>query len=544
MIKVSNILSVLIFCVAAVYGQTPDLILVEGKIFTGDAGRPYVEALAISGTRITAIGSDQEIRRLAGRNTRRIDLDGRIVVPGFNDAHTHFDLEPKAIRLRFTPMEPPWAEVKGALLAAVKHAPVSGWIVAEIGGTAYTDRDLNRASLDQIAPRNPVVIETFYGHGAVVNSAAMKLLGIAERPINPLAGTYERDAITGRFNGRANEYADWVIDRKLTELVSDIDALGELKRMGAEAAAFGVTTLQIMPTMRIERFVRLLEQADLPVRIRAIPFSLTTPVARDTSEIRSLKSYKPRNKKIKVEGIKWIVDGTPFEHGAAMRAPYSDREGERGRMNFSSAQIEAMLRESLRLDQPLLLHGVGDRAIETIFSGMEKIGRQNSVDWKRRRVRIEHADALSGDLIDRAKRLGIVVVQNPTHFSFVEMFYARWSPQMQFENQRTLIEAGIPYAIGSDGPMNPGLNIMFASAHPARASESISRMQAVAAYTTGSAFAEFAEREKGMLKPGMLADLAVLSQDIFSVPLEALPATTSVLTIVDGRIVHDTKVLK
>jgi predicted amidohydrolase YtcJ len=147
-------------------------------------------------------------------------------------------------------------------------------------------------------------------------------------------------------------------------------------------------------------------------------------------------------------------------------------------------------------------------------------------------------------LIGRAKRLGVVVVQNPTHFSFVEMFYARWSPQMQFENQRTLIEAGIPYAIGSDGPLNPGLNIMFATAHPSRPSESISRPQAVEAYTSGSAFAEFAEHKKGMLKAGMLADLAVLSQDIFSVTPNALPATRSVLTIVDGKIVHDANELK
>ena len=146
-----------------------------------------------------------------------------------------------------------------------------------------------------------------------------------------------------------------------------------------------------------------------------------------------------------------------------MRSPYADRQNDRGRMNFNSAQVEAMLRESLRLGEPILLHAVGDRTIEVIFDAMEKIGRRNSVNWKVRRVRIEHADALSGNLIGRAKQLGVVVVQNPTHFSFVEMFYARWSPQMQFENQRTLIEAGIPYAIGSDGPMNPGLNIMLAS---------------------------------------------------------------------------------
>jgi predicted amidohydrolase YtcJ len=544
MIKTAKVLALnLIFC-AAVCSQAPDLILFDGKIFTGDLARPYAEALAITGGRLTAVGTSDEIRRLAGRNTRRIDLDGRVVVPGFNDAHTHFEVEPKATKLQFASMEPTWSEVADALRTAVKQTPAEGWIVAQIGGAAYADNDLNRASLDSITKTHPVVIETYYGHGTVVNSAAMKLLGIAERPADPLAGSYERDRQTGRFNGRANEYADWVIDRKQADLVSDNDAVEELKRIGAEAGAFGITSLQIMPTMRIERFVRLLERANLPVRVRVIPFSLTTGRSRDMSEIRLLKSFRPRNKKLKVEGIKWILDGTPFERGAAMRLPYADRLAEQGNMNFTPAQIEMMLRESLRLDQQILLHAVGDRAIETVLNAMEKIERQNSVDWKARRLRIEHGDALSGSLIARAKRLGVIVVQNPTHFSLVEMLYSRWGPQMQFVRQRTLIDAGIPYAIGSDGPMNPGLNIMFATIHPSRPTEAISRPQAVAAYTSGSAFAEFAEREKGMLKAGMLADLAVLSQDIFSVPTDALPGTTSVLTIVDGRVVHQTNAVK
>ena len=184
----------LLFYVTAAYGQTPDLILVDGKVFTGNRAQPYAEALAISGSRISAVGSNAEIRRLAGRGTRRIDLDGRTVVPGFNDAHTHFRVQLKATKLEFRSMEPSWDEVSDALRAAVKKTPAGQWIIGQVGGTAYLDRDLNRISLDRIARDHPVVIETFYGHGTVVNSAAMKLLGIAERPANPLGGSYERDA--------------------------------------------------------------------------------------------------------------------------------------------------------------------------------------------------------------------------------------------------------------------------------------------------------------------------------------------------------------
>lgn len=545
MIVTAKILAIILVAgIASAFGQTPELILIDAKIFTGDTSRPRADAIAILRNRISAVGSNEEVRRLAGRTTRVVDLGGRRVVPGFNDAHTHFAPEPTATWLQFSSMEPTWAEVADALRRAAAQARPGQWILGQVGGTAYAERAFDRNALDRIAPAHPVVIETFYGHGTVVNSRAMKLLGISERPSNPLGGSFERDGKGGTFNGRVNEYADWIIDRKLSDLVSDADAVTALKRMGAEATSFGVTSLQIMPTMRIERFARLLERADLPVRVRAIPFSLTTTRGRDMTEIRFLRSYKSRSSRVKLGGIKWIVDGTPFEHGAAMRSAYADLPDERGRMNFNATQVEMMLRESLRLDEQLLLHAVGDRAIETIFSAMEKIGRGSSVDWKTKRVRIEHADALSGDLLARAKQLGIVVVQNPTHFSLVEMLYSRWSPQMQFEKQRTLIEAGIPYAIGSDGPMNPGLNVMLATIHPSRPTEAISRPQAVSAYTSAAAFAEFAEHEKGILKAGMLADLAVLSQDIFSVPPEALPRTTSVLTIVDGKIVYDSKILK
>lgn len=544
MINSAKILFVLLVGAAGLIGQTPDLILIDGKIFTGDSSRPYAEAIAISRNRITATGENDKIRRLAGRTTRVIDLNGRVVVPGFNDAHTHYDPEPVGRKLQFSSMDPPWSVVAEELRKAVAQTPRGQWIVGQVGGTAYSDRAFDRAALDRIAPANPVAIETFYGHGTVVNSRAMRLLGIAERPLDPVGGSYGRTRAGRTFDGRANEYADWRIDRKLSDLVPDADAVEDLKRMGAEAAAFGVTSIQIMPTMRIERFVRLLERADLPIRVRTIPFSLTTPRGRDMTEVRALKTLRPRNQKVQVRGIKWILDGTPIEHGAAMRNGYADRSVERGSMNFNAAQVEMMLRESLQLGQPLLLHAVGDRTIEIVFDAMEKVARQTAVDWKAKRLRIEHGDALAGDLIERARKLGVVVVQNPTHFSFVEMLYSRWSPQMEFVKQRTLIDAGIPYAIGSDGPMNPGLNIMLATIHPSRPTEAVSRRQAVEAYTTGSAFVEFSEGEKGMLKPGMLADLAVLSQDIFSVPPDALPRTTSVLTIVDGKIIHDANVLK
>jgi predicted amidohydrolase YtcJ len=202
-----------------------------------------------------------------------------------------------------------------------------------------------------------------------------------------------------------------------------------------------------------------------------------------------------------------------------------------------------MLRETVARNDQSLLHAPGDKTIETVFKAMATVDPDES-HWPSRRVRLEHGDGLLLDLIPVAKRLGVIVVQNPTHFDpAMNPVIARFGPKSPYLPLRSLLATEIPLAIGSDGPMNPGLNIMFAIIHPLNPSEAITPQQAVAAYTRGSAYAELAEKEKGTLAAGKLADLAVLSQDIFKVPPEDLPKTSSLLTLVDGKIIYDAGVL-
>jgi predicted amidohydrolase YtcJ len=520
--------------------QTPaDLILVNGRVFTADAANPSAEAVAIRGGRIVTVGSSAEVEKLAGAATRRVDLVGRVVVPGFNDAHFHFMPDPEGTGLQFESLEPGWDEVVEGIRAAVEHTPAGTWIFGRVGNLLELP-DASRASLDRIAPVHPVLLRTFYGHGYVLNSKAMPLLRIAEQEPNPAGGYYERVAGTNRINGRLWEYAEWKPNRVLVAQVTDDEAIRALREMADEAVSYGVTSMQVMPSMPVERFARLLFKADLPIRVRAIPFSQTTPHGRDLSEIRMLPKLRFPGTRVTVGGIKWILDGTPNERGAALRRDYADLRGWRGRLNFPESEIAAMVQESLDFRQQLLLHCVGDRTVEVVLNALESSGTK--VDWRQKRVRIEHGDGLIDDLIPRARRLGVVVVQNPTHFSEPELFYRRWGGGMF--PLRTLLEAGIPLALGSDGPLNPYLNLMFAVVHPYNPKEAITREQAVRAYTYGSAFAEFAEGEKGTIAKGWLADLVVLSQDIFSVDAPELPKTRSVLTVVGGRVVYDAKVLK
>ena len=162
--------------------------------------------------------------------------------------------------------------------------------------------------------------------------------------------------------------------------------------------------------------------------------------------------------------------------------------------------------------------------------------------WQPLRPRIEHGDMLEPPQFERAKRLGVTIVQNPSHFMIRDVMAPRVGPRIaRMTMMKSMIAAGVPVALGSDGPMNPYLNVMFASINANNPAQAMTREQAIAAYTLGSARAEMAENQKGTISPGMLADLAMLSQDIFTVPPAALPATVSVLTLVGGKVVHERK---
>ena len=195
---------------------------------------------------------------------------------------------------------------------------------------------------------------------------------------------------------------------------------------------------------------------------------------------------------------------------------------------------------TLARGEQLVVHAVGDRAVDDVVAAME--AAQPPERWRDLRPRIEHGDGLRRDLLARVAALGLIVVQNPSHFTIVDLVdrrLGRDTPvRAEFQPFRSLLEAGIPIAIGSDGPLNPFLNILFAVTHPINPAEALTVEQAVTAYTVGSARAELREQEKGALRPGLLADLAVLTQDIFTIAPEALPATASDLTVIGGRIVY------
>ena len=508
-----------------------DIVLTGGRVFTADSARPWAEAIAIRGDRVLAVGTTADVNRLAGPRTRRIALGGRVVVPGLNDAHDHVGVAsaPFGVAVRTSGdfvAGPPLAEVLDSLRAAAARTPPGTWLRGDLGLRILTDPAARRAALDAVTPNHPVMLWAPWGHGTVVNSAAMRALGIRDDVRDPpLGGWYERDA-AGRPTGSLAEYVAWEAQRRLYSAAPDSVLVPLFRRYGEDRVRYGVTSVQAM-TGHFDAVttVRVARAAQLPIRLRIIPYPMPDAPGRGMAEWRAVSRHPaPR---VTVSGVKYALDGTPIEQFALERAPYRGRRGWHGRLNFPADTMRAMLREALAGDEPLMLHVVGDSTTLLVLSMMEALA-PSSV-WRAKRVRIEHGRGITGAAIARAARLGIVIAQPRPGAPL-----AAWRA------------AGIPVAYGSDVVPNPWVGFAEAIAPPPGGPPAAapSREAALALATRGAAFAEFAEREKGVLAAGMLADLAVLSQDVFTVPAAAPPATRSLLTMVGGQVAHDAGTLR
>jgi hypothetical protein len=279
----------------------------------------------------------------------------------------------------------------------------------------------------------------------------------------------------------------------------------------------------------------LIEAAALPVRMRLID----VPMIAMKDWRAPASRTRPESPLVTISGTKWILDGTPVERLALLRAPYADAKTS-GRPNFSGVDVREFLRRAFDAKEQPILHVVGDAAIAATLDAFQDTG---ATRWILLRPRLEHGDMLQAADFARAARMGVTLVQNPSHFMIAPLLQQRLGPERaaQLDQVKSAIAAGVPFAIGSDGVLNPFLNIMFAAMNPANPSQALTVEQSVAAYTRGSAAAELTDRLKGTIAQGMLADVALLSQDIFKIPITDLPRTTSVLTVVNGRIVHEVK---
>jgi predicted amidohydrolase YtcJ len=522
-----------------------DLLLLGGRIFTADPAHPWATAIAIRDGRVAAVGSDVAVAALGGPRTRRIALGGRLVIPGLNDAHLHLGGGLPGVAFRTRSEDPSWPEVVDSVRALASRQPAGGWIRATIDAAVLDARVPYRAELDAVAPRHPVWLSATTGHGAILNSAALARLELGDHAADPAGGWFERasDASGAHLSGLLQEYAAWNAARRRRAMQSDSAVEAGFRRTSERAVRFGITSVQDMANaLDPVTTARILSRTRLPLRVRVIAMPGTGNQGRlseDWSAAQATGGVPANPPPPAVHGRKWILDGTGIERLALLRSPYADRPGWYGRINFPPDTLRALLREALSAHEQPVLHAIGDSTIVLTLAAMETSAEARR--WRALRPRLEHAEWLTPDVFARARRLGVVVVENPGHFTDgAALMQARFGSDRArlYQPFRSLASAGIPLAIGSDGVLDPFVNLQLAVTHPDQPSEALSLAQALRAYTWGGAYAEHTERWKGVLAAGFVADLVVLSRNLFELPPDRYPGTESLLTLVGGRVVY------
>jgi predicted amidohydrolase YtcJ len=424
-------------------------------------------------------------------------------------------------------------------LAAVEQAAKTrtDWIYAYVGPLVARDQRNWRKALDLVAPNTPVFLRGFWGHTSIVNSEGLRRLGITENITDPLGGWWGRDE-NARLDGRAYEAAETITPR-IRPLTPQYlaTAFGAAQQ---RYARWGVTSIHLMNNDKsLEVTLAGLAAAKPAQKWTVYSWGAwETPIERIPDAWAMIDAAaKQALAKVRVEGPKWMLDGTPIEQNSLQRNAYSNRPGWRGRSNFTDAQLREILK--LALDRPtqLALHVVGDAETDRLLKMMQELAPISV--WRAKRVRLEHGDGIQPDNTEKVAQLGLVVIQNPTHLSVPIAGESLASEHMLL---KSFIAAGIPLALGSDGgprEQNPFLNLMLATLNTAEPAEALTREAALMAYTAGGAYAEGQEQSKGRIAPGFAADIAVLSQDVLTIPAPQLPATTSLLTLVEGEVIFE-----
>ncbi len=526
-----------------------DLIIVNGNMHTMDRSQPNAEAIAIHGNRIIAVGSNDEIKKLAGANTKVIDAKGQLVLPGFNDAHVHFmsggfQLSSVDLRDANTPQE--FAE---RIRDFAGKLPKGRWITGgDWDHERWPDAKLpTKELIDRYTPDTPVFVNRLDGHMALANSLALKLAGVTRETKDPPGGVVVRDSKTGEPTGILKDAAQSFV-WKVNPAASFEEKLAAARAATNHAASLGVTSVQDMSAgADVGVYQTLLDRGELKTRVYAVwPLPGWDRLARTGVRAHFGSAM------LRTGGLKGFADGSLGSTTALFFEPYLDAPNTSGIPSDEMFPEGAMLervRGADRAGLQVIIHAIGDRANDNILSIYERVQKENSD--RDRRFRIEHAQHLRPQDIPRFARDKVIASMQPYH----AIDDGRWAEKRIGPERakttyafRSLLDSGATLAFGTDwtvAPLNPMLSIYAAATrrtldgkHPNGwiPEQKISVEEAVRAYTIGSAYAEFQENEKGTIAPGKLADLVILAGDIFKIDPNEIEKVNVVMTIMDGRV--------
>jgi predicted amidohydrolase YtcJ len=525
-----------------------DLIITNATLRIQNA-----DAILIRGNQIAAVGSTSEIMRGAARETRVIDAKKRLILPGFNDAHVHFlDGGFQLSRVNLRDAKSP-AEFTSRIRQFAEKMPAGRWI---LGGTwdheNWPGGPLpTRQMIDAATTTIPVFVTRLDGHMGVANTLALSKAGITRETKDPNGGVIVRDA-GGEPTGVLKDAAMNMLDEFIPP-ASREEKLAAARAATAEAARLGVTSVQDMSgDDDIGIYQTLLDAGELRTRIYAI-----SPLPRWENLARVGIKAPFGNSMIRIGGLKGFSDGSLGSTTALFFEPYNDAPETRGLPDKQMFPEGAMLKRILGADKQglqIMIHAIGDRANDEMLTAYERAARENGS--RDRRFRIEHAQHLRAQDISRFARGGVIASMQPYHCADDGRWAEKRIGQKRCEMTyafRSLLDAGVKLAFGSDwpvAPLNPMEGVWAAvtrntldGKNPAGwiPEQKISVDEAVRAFTQGSAFAEFQEPVKGSIAVGRLADLVMSDRDIYSIPQSEIKDARVLMTIVDGRIVFEAK---
>jgi len=529
-----------------------DIAIINGSVWTGAAGKPRADAIAVRDGRILAVGSTAEVRERAAAGARLIDASQALILPGFADSHTHFisgGFSLRNVRLRDAKSRQEFARrvtEKARELGKDKWVLNGGWDHEQ-----FTPPELPRKEwIDAVTPDNPVCISRLDGHMVLANSLALRIAGITRETPVPPGGEIVIDPATGNPTGILKDAAMRLVYRHVPQ-PSAAERRDAAELALKHAAEHGLTSVHDMSdTSCYDVYRELAGIGRLTCRI-----AVYIPITEMDRTVQNVHKPARENDYLKLAGLKGFVDGSLGAATAYFFEPYADNAQTRGLLHdqmHPEGIMEERVRKADRLGLRVAVHAIGDRANSLL---LDIYGRASSAGGKRdRRWRIEHAQHLRPDDIVRMGKLGVVGSMQPYHaiddgcWAEKKLGMARLKTTYAF---RSLLDCGVTLAFGSDWPVAPldPLAGIYAAATRRTVDgknpegwmpeQKITVEQAVRGFTAGAAYAEFEESLKGTIEEGKLADIVVLDRDIFRIPPEQIQETRVLMTITGGWVVYE-----
>ena len=529
------------------------LVLTNGKILTVDESLPEVQAIAIRGDRVAALGTVADIRRYVGPSTEVIDLQGQLAIPGFIEGHGHFTGVGEAeLNLKLMPTTS-WDQIVSMVADAARTAKPGEWIIGRgwhqekwtMRPNPNVEGFPTHASLDAVSPNNPVLLTHASGHASFVNAKAMEISDINRSTPNPPGGEILKDA-AGNPTGLLRETASGLVHTNVGDPSRPRKALQLASR---EVLSKGITSFQDAGSSfaTIDLMKQMIDQGQIGVRLWVMVREGNT---REAPFLVKYRTIDYGDGHLTVRAIKRQMDGALGSRGAWLLEPYSDKPDSVGLNTASIADIAETARLAMANDYQLCVHAIGDRANRETLNIFEQAFKA-SPTRRDLRWRIEHAQHLSPQDIPRFGQLGVIASMQGIHCAsdapyVLERLGARRAEEGAYVWQK-LMKSGAIVSNGTDAPVedvDPIANYYATVSRKTKTGQvfypdqRMSRMEALKSYTLNPAYAAFEESSRGSLKAGKLADVTVLSKDITTIAEDDIPTAHVTYTIVGGKVLY------